>query len=76
MYFQPEGKAPISLLELGLYAKGGKMVVCCPKGYWRRGNVQIVCQRYGVLLVETLGELVREVVGRLERLEGEGEDVK
>jgi len=48
MYFAPDTKSPISLLELGLFAKSGKMIVCCPDGFWRKGNVEIVCQRYGV----------------------------
>lgn len=48
MYFAPETKSPISLLELGLHAKSGKLIVCCPDGFWRQGNVEIVCQRYGV----------------------------
>lgn len=48
MYFAPDTKSPISLLELGLHAKSGKLIVCCPDGFWRQGNVEIVCQRYGV----------------------------
>lgn len=62
MYFDPNTKSPISLLELGLYAKeqihnNRRMMVCCPEGFWRKGNVDIVCQRYGIpcfLNIETL----------------------
>jgi hypothetical protein len=50
MYFVPNTKSPISLLELGLFARTGKMIVCCPEGFWRKGNVEIVCHRYGVPL--------------------------
>jgi hypothetical protein len=57
------------LLELGLFARSGKMVVCCPGGYWRRGNVQIVCKRFGILLVDTLEELKNAVVDKLKSLE-------
>jgi hypothetical protein len=39
MYFDPKTKSPVSLLELGLFAKSGKLVVCCPTGYWKKGNV-------------------------------------
>ncbi|THU80297.1 hypothetical protein K435DRAFT_823701 [Dendrothele bispora CBS 962.96] len=60
MYLHPDTKAPISLLELGLLAKSGKMVVCCPEGFYRRGNVQIVCKRYGIPLVGCKDELVQE----------------
>ena len=54
MYFSPETKSPISLLELGLYADSEKMIVVCPDGFWRKGNVDIVCTRYGIPLYETL----------------------
>ena len=48
MYFDPKTKSPISLLELGLFANSGKLVVCCPDGFWRKGNVDIVCRRFGI----------------------------
>lgn len=56
-YFKPGTLTPITLLELGMYAGTGKTVVCCPQGFYKRGNVQIVCRRYGVELVGSLGEL-------------------
>ncbi|MGB0840181.1 MAG: nucleoside 2-deoxyribosyltransferase domain-containing protein [Chitinophagales bacterium] len=58
-YFDPSTKSPISLLELGLYANTDKTVlVCCPVGFWRKGNVDIVCERYGVQQFEGLEEMV------------------
>lgn len=66
MYFAPDTKAPVTLLELGLTAPTGKVIVCCPPGYWRKGNVDVVCRRYGVPVVESLPELVREVLKRIE----------
>ena len=33
-------------------------MVCCPEGYWRRGNVQVVCHRYGVREAADLAGLV------------------
>ena len=50
MYFSPETKSPISLLELGLNAANKKMIVCCPDGFWRKGNVDVVCSRMGIPL--------------------------
>lgn len=58
MYFAPETHAPITLLELGLFATSQKLIVCCPEGFWRKGNVEVVCLRYGVPTVETLPELI------------------
>lgn len=57
MYFDPNTKSPITLLELGLYADTKKLVVCCPEGFWRKGNVDIVCKRYDIQQVNTLAEL-------------------
>lgn len=56
-YFAPGSKAPITLLELGLNAQKGKALVCCPEGYWRKGNVDIVCQRFGIPQVASLEEI-------------------
>lgn len=67
MYFAPATRAPITLLELGLCAPTGKVVVCCPEGFWRRGNVEVVCTRYGLPLVAGLAELTTEVRARLLR---------
>jgi hypothetical protein len=47
MYFDPNTKSAISLLELGLFHKKA-IVVCCPDGFWRQGNVQIVCEWYDI----------------------------
>jgi hypothetical protein len=65
MYFAPDTQAPVTLLELGLLARSGKLVVCCPTGYWRRGNVEVVCTRFGVPLVADLGELIHVVRERI-----------
>ena len=46
MYFDPETKSPISLLELGLHARTKKLIVVCPEGFWRKGNVDVVCEKY------------------------------
>lgn len=62
-YFKPGTLTPITLLELGMYASSGKAVVCCPEGFYKRGNIQIVCQRYDIELLGSLKEL-KEVVRR------------
>ena len=65
MYFDPATKSPITLLELGLFAEYGKLVVCCPEGFWRKGNVDIVCHRYLITLTDDFDSLVFEVRKRL-----------
>src|SRR3990167_9424430 len=53
LWFDPNTKSPISLLELGLFATSEKMLVYCPEGFWRKGNVDIVCERNGIPHYET-----------------------
>lgn len=62
MVFDSTTKSPITLLELGLFAKTGKLVVFCPDGFWRKGNVDIVCERYGIKQVNTIEALVNEII--------------
>lgn len=50
MYIDPSTKSPISLLELGMFAQSAKMIVCCPDGFYRKGNVDVVCQKFRVPL--------------------------
>jgi hypothetical protein len=66
IYFHPATQAPVSLLELGLCARvPGKAIVVCPEGYWKRGNVQIVCETYGVEMVDNVDALREAIVKRL-----------
>tara|TARA_R110000868_G_scaffold76573_5_gene220161 strand:- start:7345 stop:7821 length:477 start_codon:yes stop_codon:yes gene_type:complete len=58
-YFDKETKSPITMLELGLHAKSQKLIVCCPEGFYRKGNVDVVCNKYGVKQVEDLNELAK-----------------
>ena len=66
-YFDPLTKSPISLLELGLVAGlGCNTLVCCPTGFWRKGNVDVVCKRYGIPQCESISQLtsaIEEFVG-------------
>lgn len=66
MYFDPATQAPITLLELGLFAQSGKLTVCCPDGFWRKGNVEIVCARYNVPMVPTREALLAQLQQRLQ----------
>jgi len=55
-HFEPNTKSPITLMELGLFAQSGKCLVHCPEGFWRKGNVDIVCDRYNVPLIKSIDE--------------------
>jgi len=67
MYFAPGTVSPISLLELGIH-KRSKIIVCCDFEYWRRGNVEIVCQRYNI-------PIFSELNSALDRLKSEISDI-
>ncbi len=54
MYFAPGTNSPISLLELGMYLTSNKLMVCCPEGFWRKGNVDIMCNMYSIPLFDNL----------------------
>lgn len=48
-HFSPQGLTPITLMEIGYaVASSKRIVVSCPDGYWRRGNVQVLCRRSDV----------------------------
>ena len=56
-HFSPAGPAPITLLELGkATALRKRIVISCPEGYWRRGNVQVVARRAGTQVHDSLAE--------------------
>ena len=50
MYILGNSKSPISLLELGLHAHDGKLIVFCPESFYRYDNVEITCKRYNIPL--------------------------
>lgn len=68
MYFAPSSQSPVTLLEMGLHAKSGKLIVLCPDGYFRKGNVDVVCMRYGVEQVSTMDDLLSSLKKRLHPL--------
>lgn len=61
MYFHPDTKAPITLLELGLCAENHQMLVVCPDGFWRKGNIEIVCHVYNIPMFASLEDGIKEL---------------
>lgn len=59
---QGNSKSPISLMELGYVAKSGKQVlVQCDMDFWRRGNVEIICDRNNIPLFSDYSEFKKEL---------------
>ena len=64
-YFDPNTKSPITLMELGMVAgmanPDQNVIVCCPEGFWRKGNVDILCSRMknvNLIVVKDLETLI------------------
>jgi hypothetical protein len=58
MYFAPGSVSPISLLELGLYARERKMIIFCNEKFWRKGNVDIVAEIYDIPVIENMDDFI------------------
>ena len=62
MYIDPKTKSPITLIEFGLHARSGKLIILCPKGFYKKGNVDITCKKYNIRQVETFEELTEILI--------------
>ena len=69
MYFSPETQSPISLLELGRYSGAKEMVVCCPRAFWRSGNVEILCTRNNTPMFETIEDAIGALITKINQYE-------
>lgn len=65
MYFSPQTKSPISLLELGMFSREQKMIVCCPDGFWRKGNVEVVCTRFGIPIFNDFDKAIGSLLSKV-----------
>ena len=72
-YFTADSKAPITLLELGLF-NACNTAVHCPKEFYRYGNVKMVCDRYDIPMFETYQELLEYVKEAIDHELAEQED--
>lgn len=64
-FFDANTVSPVTMMELGLWADSGKVLVCCDPRFWRAGNIHLVCERYNVPYVEKFEDLVTAVKERL-----------
>ena len=67
LYLDPDTKSPISLFEMGLFARSKKMFIVCPGGFWRKGNVDIVAEKYGIPQFSSLDALLENLATVLSR---------
>ncbi len=52
--FLPYALSPISLVELGLYVDSGKLIVICPKEFYKSEYVYTLCENYNTPIFENL----------------------
>lgn len=57
----PDSKSPITLLEMGLHIKDKEIMLCCPDGFYRKGNVDIVAERHNVKVYKDFDELIEDL---------------
>jgi hypothetical protein len=61
VYFASGSQSPITLLELGiLTATPEKVSVVCEEGFWRKGNVDIVCDIYDIPMFKSIDSWITE----------------
>ena len=72
-YFASESKSPITLLELGLFIEK-EPIVYCPKDFYRKGNVDIVCERYDIQVHENEKDLIDDLIEIIENTEVDLDD--
>lgn len=69
--FLPDSQSPITLMELGYIAglgvTGDEVFVCCPEGYWRRGNVQVICDRHGIHVYDDMAALTQGLAHAIQK---------
>jgi hypothetical protein len=64
----PDYKSPITLMELGFCAGNYRIndvIVCCPDGFYRKGNVDIMSTRSGFQQFETLDSAIGALITRI-----------
>ena len=65
MHLEKDSKSPISLLELGLFAKSNKILLNCPDGFYRKANVDIICEQYNIDNIKDYYESIKVLIQRI-----------
>ena len=67
MNLMEDSKSPISLMEIGMCANSGNLLVFCPKSFYRYENIYCVCRKYGIPLYDTnnVNVIAEKVIERM-----------
>ena len=58
MNLDPNTMSPVSLIEMGIHIKDPKLIVICPDGFWKKGNVDITCEFYKTKQLNSIDEFI------------------
>ena len=58
LFFEGNTKSLISLLEFGLHAKSSKLLMVCENNFWRKVNIDVVCENYNIKQFQNLNEVL------------------
>lgn len=57
IHYEPGSTSQISLLEHGLFWHQN-MYIHCPEGFSRKGNIDIVCNRFSISQIQNLEDII------------------
>ena len=57
-------------MGLKLFIKTKKIVIYYPDGFHRRGNMQVIYNKYNIKLIETLDKLVEKIKNKIKYYKG------
>jgi len=56
-----DSKGPVTMLEIGLFAPRKDVALCVEEGFHRRGNLEIVAEKYSVPIYRKLDDLIADL---------------
>ena len=62
-----DSKGPVTMLEIGLFAPRKDTALCIEEGFYRRGNLEVIADRYGIPIYEDLDGFIADLHELLER---------
>lgn len=57
MNLLPDSKSPINLLELGLFADKKKLIIICPREFYKYVNIAYIAKAYNLPLFESIEQV-------------------
>lgn len=63
--FIPDEDCSSALIALGMYAKTDRIIVCCPDGFFKKGDIDALCNREDIPQVDSLDLLIKWTIARI-----------